>query len=94
MWIEKAKSSFESGLFFFGRLDIRLELFGLFDQLEEFRAAAFGVVAGAASSQLQHVIQRELAGVLRAAQLHAEGGQGAAKDMEPFLCCYENGGES
>ncbi|MDX2475661.1 MAG: amidohydrolase family protein [Candidatus Krumholzibacteria bacterium] len=27
-------------------------------------------------------------------RLHAEGGQGAAKDMEPFLCCYDNGGES
>ncbi len=27
-------------------------------------------------------------------RLHAEGGQGAGKDMEPFLCCYENGGES
>ena len=27
-------------------------------------------------------------------RLHAEGGQGAGKDTEPFLCCYENGGES
>ncbi len=27
-------------------------------------------------------------------RLYAEGGQGAGKDMEPFLCCYEDGGES
>ena len=26
--------------------------------------------------------------------LHAEGGQGATADMEPFLCCAEDGGES
>ena len=26
--------------------------------------------------------------------LHAEGGQGAGKDTEPFLCCYEQGGGS
>lgn len=27
-------------------------------------------------------------------RLHAEGGQGAGKDQEPFFCCYDHGGES
>jgi len=27
-------------------------------------------------------------------RLHAEGGQGAGKDQEPFFCCYDQGGES
>ena len=27
-------------------------------------------------------------------RLHAEGGQGAGNDTEPFLCCYDHGGES
>lgn len=27
-------------------------------------------------------------------RLHAEGGVGATKNMEPFLCCYDQGGES
>jgi imidazolonepropionase-like amidohydrolase len=27
-------------------------------------------------------------------RLHAEGGQGAGKDQEPFFCCFDHGGES
>ena len=27
-------------------------------------------------------------------RLHAEGGPGAGDNMTPFLCCYDNGGES
>ncbi len=79
---------------------IMLDLDDRIGSLTKGKDADFIVLDGDPLSVYTRVLQTWVEGEMvfdyndPADRLHAEGGQGAAKDMEPFLCCYENGGES